>query len=205
MRLETFDGIRRVGNEDVKSLRRDIFVGIIFESVTEFNFAFVRAVHEQRNFRDAGKSVVLFHAEKFIAFPHDGRRQIFSFVTIIDSLKTFREEMPRAASVIDNFRRRIKNNFVERQAVPNKSRNRQRRKKLSFVLLEALIKQLFKQISERLQIFRADNFIILQDVDDFGEDFRVDIEKFFVVHVDKGKGVVVEELQLAIIIFEGGR
>ena len=144
VRLEAFDGIGRVGHEDVKSCGRDIFVGIIFQPVTEFDFAAVRAVHEQRNFRDAGKSVVLFHAENFIAFPEERQRKIFTSKAIVDRLKSFRQEMPRAASIIDNFWRCVENNFVERQAVPNEMSNGNRRKELSFVLLEAFIEQLFK-------------------------------------------------------------
>ena len=110
--------------------------------------------------------------------------------------------MPRAARIIDNFRRLIRNNSFERQTVPNESRYRQRRKKLSFVLLKALVKQLFKQIAERLQISRADNPIVAEYVDDFFEDFGVEVEKFIVVHVDESKSVVRVKLELAEILFK---
>ena len=109
-------------------------------------------MHEERNFRHGGKSRIFFDAEEFIALPHDGRRQIFSGVTIIDCLVTFGEEVRRAARVIDNFGRFGLNNLVERQAVPNELRNGRGREELPFVLLEAFVEELLKQIAECLQV-----------------------------------------------------
>ena len=39
---------------------------------------------------------------------------------------------------------------INRQAVPNKPSNRDRRKKLSLILLEALVQELLKQIAKEL-------------------------------------------------------
>ena len=62
MRLEGRYRIRRIGNQNIKTVRTDIFIHIIFQAIAEDNIAITGTVHEQRNLGHSGQTIIFFYA-----------------------------------------------------------------------------------------------------------------------------------------------
>ena len=205
MRFEGGNGVRRIGGKNVETPGQNFFaeveIHMIVEPVTEHDIAEPRAMHEQRDFRDARESVIFFDAVEFRADPFRiGLGVEISADAIVDGFKALRQKMPRAASVIDDARVNhlavFRADFlIERQAIPYETRERNRREELPLVLLETVIEKLLEEIAEELKIFRADDPISLEKPNDLDEDFAVLPEQFFIVNFLKRELVVCKEFQ----------
>ena len=65
---------------------------------------------------------------------------------------------------------------VNRKTIPNETGYRHWRKELSFILLEPLVQQLFKEIAQELMLGRIDNSVFLKQLHHLNEDLPVLIE-----------------------------
>ena len=72
---------------------------------------------------------------------------------------------------------------INRQTIPNEPSDRYRRKELSFILLEPLVQQLFKEIAQELMLGRIDNSVFLKQLHHLNENLSVLIEQFFIVDI----------------------
>ena len=84
---------------------------------------------------------------------------------------------------------------INRQTIPNEPSDRYRRKELSFILLEPLVQQLFKEIAQELMLGRIDNSVFLKQLHHLNENLSVLIEQFFIVDIFERKIIVRIEFQ----------
>ena len=69
MLLEIFYRIWRISHQNIKSAVLNPLVRRIFQPVAENNVALSRAVHKQRYFCNAGKTIVFFDSVNVISDP----------------------------------------------------------------------------------------------------------------------------------------
>ena len=69
MLLEIFYRIWRISHQNIKSAVLDPLIRYVFQPVAENNVALSRAVHKQRYFCNAGKTIVFFDSVNVISDP----------------------------------------------------------------------------------------------------------------------------------------
>ena len=105
----------------------------------------------------------------------------------IDRFDSFRQKMSGPAGVVNDLWINVSPirlyHPINRQTIPNEPSDRYRRKELSFILLEPLVQQLFKEIAQELMLGRIDNSVFLKQLHHLNENLSVLIEQFFIVDI----------------------